>query len=157
MKDFMQKKLDNKGFTIVEVLIVLAIAGAVLAGILIAVPALQRNSRNIRAKQAANTLVAAISDNEAANNGSAPVATSATNVLTMTGTGSPVVTTTASVAGVKVVTQATAPSATVGTVYVVTSATCSNGATTIGASSTQFSVSYAIEASGGTTMGCVQG
>ena len=58
----MQKKLNNKGFTIVEVLIVLAIAGAILAGILLAVPALQRNSRNTQLKTAANDVVAAISD-----------------------------------------------------------------------------------------------
>ena len=153
----MQKKLDNKGFTIVEVLIVLAIAGAVLAGILIAVPALQRNSRNTQAKQAANTLVAAIADNEAANNGSAPTATSTGNTLSMKGTGWPIVSTTASVAGVQVVTQATAPTAKVGTVYVIPSATCSNGTTAVITSSPQFSVSYATEASGATTMGCVQG
>jgi len=58
----MQKKLNNKGFTIVEVLIVLAIAGAILAGILLAVPALQRNSRNTQLKTAANDVLAAIGD-----------------------------------------------------------------------------------------------
>lgn len=44
----MLKKLDDRqgGFTIVEVMIVLAIAGLILAVVFIAVPALQRNSRN---------------------------------------------------------------------------------------------------------------
>ena len=40
------KDKNQAGFTIVEVMIVLAIAGLVLAIVFIAVPALQRNSRN---------------------------------------------------------------------------------------------------------------
>jgi prepilin-type N-terminal cleavage/methylation domain-containing protein len=36
----------TKGFTIIEVLIVLAIAGLIMAIVFLAVPALQRNSRN---------------------------------------------------------------------------------------------------------------
>ena len=40
------KERDNKGFTIVEVMIVLAIAGLVMAVVFVAVPALQRNQRN---------------------------------------------------------------------------------------------------------------
>ena len=39
-------KDNHKGFTIVEVMIVLAIAGLILAVVFIAVPALQRNQRN---------------------------------------------------------------------------------------------------------------
>ena len=43
----MKTKLNNqKGFTIIEVLIVLAIAGLILLIVFLAVPALQRNSRN---------------------------------------------------------------------------------------------------------------
>ena len=41
-----QTKRLTKGFTIIEVMIVLAIAGLILAIIFLAVPALQRNSRN---------------------------------------------------------------------------------------------------------------
>ena len=44
IKDDIKKK--EGGFTIVEVMIVLAIAGLILAIVFIAVPALQRNSRN---------------------------------------------------------------------------------------------------------------
>ena len=68
----MQKKLNNKGFTIVEVLIVLAIAGAILAAILLAVPPLQNNAKNAQLKTAANNVVAAISNATAANNGAIP-------------------------------------------------------------------------------------
>ncbi|MCY4010791.1 MAG: type II secretion system protein [Candidatus Saccharibacteria bacterium] len=48
-KNTNKTKLDNpqiSGFTIVEVMIVLAIAGLILAVVFIAVPALQRNQRN---------------------------------------------------------------------------------------------------------------
>ncbi len=51
----MKTKLRNqKGFTIIEVLIVLAIAGLIMLIVFLAVPALQRNSRNTqRANDAA--------------------------------------------------------------------------------------------------------
>ncbi len=42
---------SNKGFTIIEVLIVLAIAGLILLIVFLAVPALQRNQRNTSRKQ----------------------------------------------------------------------------------------------------------
>lgn len=37
---------DNRGFTIIEVLIVLAIAGLIMLIVFLAIPALQRNQRN---------------------------------------------------------------------------------------------------------------
>lgn len=43
---FKNLKKDNKGFTIIEVLIVLAIAGLIMLIVFLAVPALQRNQRN---------------------------------------------------------------------------------------------------------------
>ena len=45
MKNTIQKK-KQEGFTIIEVLIVLAIAGLIILIVFLAVPALQRNSRN---------------------------------------------------------------------------------------------------------------
>lgn len=50
----------SSGFTIVEVLIVLAIAGLILLIIFIAVPALQRNSRNISREQAVGLTASAL-------------------------------------------------------------------------------------------------
>jgi prepilin-type N-terminal cleavage/methylation domain-containing protein len=44
------KKSNNKGFTIIEVMIVLAIAGLILLIVFLAVPALQRSSRNTQRK-----------------------------------------------------------------------------------------------------------
>lgn len=57
----------TEGFTIVEVLIVLAIAGLIILIVLIAIPALQRNSRNSRlrndASKAASILQEVINNN----------------------------------------------------------------------------------------------
>lgn len=68
------KKSQNseKGFTIIEVMIVLAIAGLILLIVFLAVPALQRNSRNTQRKNDAAKLASLISEYESNNNGSAP-------------------------------------------------------------------------------------
>ena len=44
------KQSRSEGFTIIEVMIVLAIAAMILLVVLLAVPALQRNSRNTAVK-----------------------------------------------------------------------------------------------------------
>jgi prepilin-type N-terminal cleavage/methylation domain-containing protein len=62
----------EKGFTIIEVLIVLAIAGLILLIVFLAVPALQRNSRNTQAKNEAARLLGAVSEFTNNNNGSLP-------------------------------------------------------------------------------------
>lgn len=49
-----------RGFTLIEVLIVLAVAGFILTVILIALPALQRNSRNYQRKHAAELLASGL-------------------------------------------------------------------------------------------------
>ena len=68
---------DNKdkresGFTIVEVMIVLAIAGLVLAIVFIAVPALQRNSRNTQRRSDLANLRAQVDTWTGNNNGKLP-------------------------------------------------------------------------------------
>jgi prepilin-type N-terminal cleavage/methylation domain-containing protein len=64
----MTSKLKNKiqGFTIIEVMIVLAIAGLIMLIVFLAVPALQRNSRNTQRSNDASRVIAAI--NECVNN-----------------------------------------------------------------------------------------
>lgn len=62
----------QKGFTIIEVMIVLAIAGLIMLVVFLAVPALQRNSRNTTIKNDASALAAGISEYASNNNGSAP-------------------------------------------------------------------------------------
>src|SRR6266404_623557 len=60
----MKTKLTRKdhGFTIIEVMIVLAIAGLILAIIFLAVPALQRNARNNERKNDATHLAGLVSE-----------------------------------------------------------------------------------------------
>ena len=66
----MKKNLFNKkGFTIIEVLIVLAIAGLILLIVFMAVPALQRNSRNTQRNNDAATLGGAVNECISAKNG----------------------------------------------------------------------------------------
>ena len=55
-------KLNKKGFTIIEVMIVLAIAGLILLIVFLAIPALQRAQRNTGRKEDAGRLVTAIGD-----------------------------------------------------------------------------------------------
>jgi prepilin-type N-terminal cleavage/methylation domain-containing protein len=57
-----QKMKKQRGFTIIEILIVIAIAGLVLAVIFLALPGLQRNSRNHQRKVDASKVMAAIQE-----------------------------------------------------------------------------------------------
>ena len=65
-------KKSNSGFTIIEVMIVLAIAGLILLIVLLAVPALQRNSRNTAIKNDASALTAAVTEFASNNDGAIP-------------------------------------------------------------------------------------
>ena len=65
-------KKSDQGFTIIEVMIVLAIAGLILLIVFLAVPALQRNSRNTQRKNDVSVLLSAVSEYETNNNGSLP-------------------------------------------------------------------------------------
>jgi len=76
-------KKQNKGFTIIEVMIVLAIAGLILLIVFLAVPALQRQSRNTQIKNDAGTISGAISTFESNNNGSLPTNISGTGTVTL--------------------------------------------------------------------------
>ncbi len=63
-------KKQESGFTIIEVLIVLAIAGLIMLIVFLAVPALQRNSRNRGRENDASLLAAAVNDCVTNKNGS---------------------------------------------------------------------------------------
>jgi len=73
----MLKKLrkSNQGFTIIEVLIVLAIAALILLIVFLAVPALQRNSRNTQRKNDVAAILGGYNDYVTNNNGSTPTGT----------------------------------------------------------------------------------
>jgi len=105
----MLKKLkqSNKGegFTIIEVMIVLAIAALILLIVLLAVPALQRSSRNTQRKNDVSAIAAAVANVITDNNGQVPAdlavnATDASSLLVCSvGGGSPASTTPACGAG----------------------------------------------------------
>lgn len=80
------KKAKSKGFTIIEVLIVLAIAGLILLVVFLAVPALNRNSRNTQRNTDVANILGAVNEFVNNNNGTLPTGASvADGVLTLTG------------------------------------------------------------------------
>ncbi len=85
-------KKNKDGFTIIEVMIVLAIAGLIILVVLLAIPALQRNSRNTTIKNDASAVAGAIQEFQGANNGKMPtgVTADADGKVTVTGTGTQV-------------------------------------------------------------------
>jgi prepilin-type N-terminal cleavage/methylation domain-containing protein len=62
----------KNGFTIIEVLIVLAIAGLILVVVLIAIPQLQRNARNLQRKSHAELFFGELLNYLPSNNGKFP-------------------------------------------------------------------------------------
>lgn len=68
-------KKKEKGFTIIEVLIVLAIAGLIILIVFLAVPALQRNSRNTQRKSDASSVLGATQEVVNNNKGAFPTGT----------------------------------------------------------------------------------
>jgi prepilin-type N-terminal cleavage/methylation domain-containing protein len=71
----MKTKLNNvnKGFTIIEVMIVLAIAGLIMAIVFFAVPQLRRNSADNQRQSVANRVKAEMDTYAANNQGVAPI------------------------------------------------------------------------------------
>ena len=63
----MTKKDNKKGFTIIEVVLVLAIAGLIFAMVFIALPALQRSQRDHSRENDASVVAAAITNWNSAN------------------------------------------------------------------------------------------
>lgn len=63
---------SQKGFSIIEVVLVLAIAGLIFLMVFIALPALQRSQRDSARQQEVGTVVSAIGTYGSANNGRLP-------------------------------------------------------------------------------------
>ena len=68
----MKKHKDYRGFTIIEVVLVLAIAGLIFLMIFIALPALQRSQRDTQRKNDAGNLLAAVINFQSSNKGKRP-------------------------------------------------------------------------------------
>jgi prepilin-type N-terminal cleavage/methylation domain-containing protein len=72
-----QKKNNEKGFTIIEVVLVLAIAGLIFLMVFIALPALQRNQRDTQRKQDLSLVTTSLTQYQSNNRNSLPADTSA--------------------------------------------------------------------------------
>jgi prepilin-type N-terminal cleavage/methylation domain-containing protein len=75
VKDFL--RITQKGFTIIEVMIVLAIAGLILIVVLIAVPQLQRSQRNNSRQNIVARISTELGNYAGNNNGSLPAESTA--------------------------------------------------------------------------------
>ena len=158
------KKPNQKGFTIIEVMIVLAIAGLILLIVFLAIPALQRNSRNTQRKNDVSALLAAISEYSNNNNGALPTTCSGTTTVQIgtaaTGsqanvgyytTGCDTATTTQGRVQLLTAFAATGPFSTAGNdrVVIVPAATCTGNAAAAG-SARSFVAVYEVENGAGT-------
>jgi prepilin-type N-terminal cleavage/methylation domain-containing protein len=163
----MSKKLSKKekGFTIIEVMIVLAIAGLIMLVVFLAVPALQRNSRNTSKKQDIGRVAAALNEWESNNSGTTFTAgagnANLTSVVNSAGTLSQYTLVPAAAIGansftVAVGTQAAMPAGAanvnLGSIQVVTGATCGTSGATVASSNTRaIALQYLTESGGGNT------
>ncbi len=148
MKDIFQKRRQG-GFTIIEVLIVLAIAGLIMVVVFLAVPNLQRSQRNNARKSDANNMLQNLSEYIGNANGALPSAcTGLTNCSWITYKPAQLTTVTY---GNSI---PTAPSK--DTAYLISGAVCSGVTpTATGATSRDYVIWYGIEGSTGTI--CTQG
>lgn len=67
-----QRTTKNKGFTIIEVVLVLAIAGLIFLMVFIALPALQRNQRDTQRRDDASRFISQLSSFSTNNKGKVP-------------------------------------------------------------------------------------
>ena len=71
---------SKKGFTIIEVVLVLAIAGLIFLMVFIALPALQRSQRNTQRGDDLSRILTAVNSYQSNNNGKLPFRTDGTNL-----------------------------------------------------------------------------
>ena len=67
------KKTKIKGFTIIEVVLVLAIAGLIFLMVFIALPALQRSQRNTRRREDMARIMSEVTNYQGNNGGRLPL------------------------------------------------------------------------------------
>lgn len=154
--DKIRREGSDRGFTIIEVMIVLAIAALIILIVFLAVPALQRNGRNTQRKSDVGRVSSAVTNWVSNNNGAVFVPgvgnANLTEVSNDAGTlGQYTLTPGGSF---KVATGTQGVMTTVANIVVVTGAQCDTttaGATTAtGATPHQMAIQYALETSGGT-------
>lgn len=152
----LQKRESQSGFTIIEVLIVLAIAGLILLIVFLAVPALQRNAHNTSIKNDVSSVLGAMSEYANNNDGALPTATTGSTATKLVVTGgastNPADAAVGYVDGTTItITTATGAvalpgTASPGTVQLYTHAVCSgNSGTNSGATARNFIALYKLE------------
>lgn len=159
MTRYQQRK--NGGFTIIEVMIVLAIAGLIMALVFLAVPALQRSSRNTQRKTDVSAVLAAISDYSNNNGGALPNNASCFTVANGSLTincGATTASSTAKLGYYTSVTLATAyaaqPTTAADALTVYEKTTCSNATTTASGGQREVAALYGIENGSGYDWQC---
>ncbi len=164
----LQQQKSSEGFTIIEVMIVLAIAGLIILIVLLAVPALQRNGRNTGIKADAGAVLGAVSDFSSNNEGAQPTVAGSSitgGLVTVAGAAGTTPTTGKTQSGTTgsfVAGSAATVTPAVGAITVYVGAKCP---TTISGTGITFAASdlvarsvavvYAIESSGGNLAKCI--
>ncbi|MCA9348586.1 prepilin-type N-terminal cleavage/methylation domain-containing protein [Candidatus Saccharibacteria bacterium] len=141
---------NKEGFTIIEVMIVLAIAGLIILIVFLAVPALQRNSRNTQRRNDAARVSGLLSEYTTNNNGRLPANSAALQALIGTQLSIYDVTSITLAAATEATgNDAAAAASSNSTVVVVSNATCSDNNAVAGGGSRAYTVTFAVETSGG--------
>jgi prepilin-type N-terminal cleavage/methylation domain-containing protein len=150
-------KKRTEGFTIIEVLIVLAIAGLILAIVFLAVPALQRSNRNTARRQDVGNLLSAVIEYQANNGGANPAIAAGTSTGNAGGTSiKSLVQLSSNITVVNVVPPG-ANGTTTSRVDVAIPAKCSGSNTTsTGAAPTQAAAMYTLEGGSGDIKVCLE-
>lgn len=166
-------KKRNEGFTIIEVMIVLAIAGLIMLIVFLAVPALQRNQRNTSRKNDISRIGAAINEWGSNNRGAVLTAGASnanlTTILQSAGALNEYTLTAAAAVGANSFTITEGPTANVaamvggtgnvnlGSVNVVVGATCgANGVATPNTSQRRVVLQHLVESANGVTALCTE-
>lgn len=142
------KKRKESGFTIIEVLIVLAIAGLIMLVVFLAVPALQRNSRNTQYRNEASRLLGAYNETSA-NNAGAVLTTADTATVLAAGNTKNITQLTIEAQGAT-----TAPTATRDVIRTGAKCAAANNTNTVAGSTRQVVVLFLVETSSGTQAQC---
>ena len=162
-------KRKSEGFTIIEVLIVLAIAGLIMVVVFLAVPALQRSGRNNALNTDANNTLTAVGNYISNNGGSLPTAasfTSPTVTIGASGSNQETATLDANASAVTLITSATGAltkTSAVGSIQVVTGSSAVCNATDSGLSGTTagpargYVVLFVAESGSGNILKCIGG
>ncbi len=85
----MKKEAKKQGFTIIEVVLVLAIAGLIFLMVFVALPALQRSQRDTQRRDDMARLATVLTQYQSNNAGNLPAAGAVTNMTTLNRTGNP--------------------------------------------------------------------